>query len=109
MIEQAPRVAREFHVGPAGDRWALSRDLTTGQPYVLHRPGEDEPEVQLELGSFLVLFQGQERDDLLRLIASLLPHDEPAAHNGDHDGGHEAANVVRPLRFVSRWMPGRQN
>ena len=100
MIEHAPRVAREFHVGPRGDRYALTRDLKTGQPYVLHRPCESDPEVQLDLGSFLVLFQGQERDDLLQLIASLLPEDEQAAQDG--------TNIVRTPRFMSRWMPGRQ-
>ena len=100
MIEHAPRVAREFHVGPRGERYALTRDLKTGQPYVLHRPCESDPEVQLDLGSFLVLFQGQERDDLLQLIASLLPEDEQAAQDG--------ANIVRTPRFMSRWMPGRQ-
>src|ERR1700709_1013232 len=100
MIEQAPRVAREFHVGSDGDRWSLTRDLKTGQPYVLHRPAEDEPEVELELGSFLVLFQGKERDDLLPLIASLLPDEEPVSGGG--------ANVVRPPAFMSRWMPRRE-
>ncbi|WP_353959813.1 hypothetical protein [Methylobacterium longum] len=101
MIEQAPRVAREFHVGPRGDRYALTRDLKTGQPYVLHRPCESDPEVQLDLGSFLVLFRGQERDDLLHLIALLLPDEEQA--------GQDSANVVRPLRFMSRWMPSSQS
>lgn len=101
MIEQLPRVIKEFHVGPLGDRYALTRDLKTGQPYVLHRHSEDEPEVQLDLGSFLVLFRGQERDDLLQLIASLLPDEGPSAH-------HEA-NAARPLQFVSRWLPSRHN
>lgn len=101
MIEQAPRVAREFHVGSDGDRWSLMRDLNTGRPYVVHRPSDDEPEVELDLGSFLVLFQGQERDTLLQLIASLLPEEEPS----DRD----ETNVVRPPRFLSRWMPNRQN
>jgi len=100
MIEQAPRAAREFHVGPAGDRWLLMRDLSTGQPYVLHRP-TDEPEVELDLGSFLVLFRGQERIGLMQLIASLLP-DEAALNDG-------AANVVRPLKFMSRWIAGQPN
>ncbi|MCJ2093258.1 hypothetical protein MKK67_12270 [Methylobacterium sp. J-072] len=100
MIEQAPRAAREFHVGPAGDRWLLMRDLNTGQPYVLHRPA-DEPEVELDLGSFLVLFHGQERAGLLDLIASLLPDDEAPAH--------DEATVVRSPRFLSRWIPSRQN
>lgn len=100
MIGQAPRVVREFHVGPRGDRYALTRDLTTGQPYVLHRSCETEPEVQIDLGSFLVLFQGQERDDLLELIASLLPEDAQSAQ--------DSANVLRPPRFMSRWMPVRQ-
>ncbi|GJE52547.1 hypothetical protein GOFOIKOB_5620 [Methylobacterium tardum] len=100
MIGQAPRVAREFHVGPRGDRYALTRDLTTGQPYVLHRSCETDPEVQIDLGSFLVLFRGPERDDLLELIASLLPEDEQSTQDG--------ANVVRPPRFMSRWMPARQ-
>ncbi|MCJ2048687.1 hypothetical protein [Methylobacterium sp. J-070] len=99
MIEQAPRVAREFHVGPFGDRYALTRDLKTGQPYVLHRARDDEPEVELDLGAFLVLFQGQERDNLLRLIASLLPDDEVTMR--------DATNVVRPPRFMSRWMSAR--
>ena len=99
MIEQAPRVGREFHVGPLGDRYALARDLKTGQPFVPHRPCESDPEVQLDLGSFLVLFRGQERDDLLQLIGSLLPVDEQA--------GQDGANVVRPPRFMSRWMPAR--
>lgn len=100
MIEQAPRAAREFHVGPAGDRWLLMRDLSTGQPYVLHRPA-DEPEVELDLGSFLVLFRGQERAGLMQLIASLLP-DEAELDDG-------ALNVVRPLKFMSRWIAGRPN
>ncbi|MCJ2117665.1 hypothetical protein MKK65_14000 [Methylobacterium sp. J-001] len=101
MIDQAPRVAKEFHVGSAGDRWSLMRDLNTGQPYVVHRPSDDEPEVELDLGSFLVLFHGQERDSLLQLIASLLPDGEPS----DRD----ETNVVRSPRFLSRWMPSRQN
>lgn len=101
MIEHTPRVAREFHVGPAGDRWALTRDLRTGQPYVLHRATRDEPDVELDLGSFLVLFQGQEREDLLQLIGSLLPDDGTAI---DH-----RSDVDRPPRFLSRWMPSRHN
>jgi len=101
MIEHAPRVAKEFHVGVRGDRYALTRDLKTGQPYVLHRPGDDVPEVQLDLGSFLVLFRGQERDDLLHLIASLLPGDESAVE--------APADPVRPARFMSRWLPNRQD
>ncbi|GJE14838.1 hypothetical protein [Methylobacterium longum] len=101
MTEQVPRVAREFHVGPAGDRYALTRDLKTGEPYVLHRPCESDPEVQLDLGSFLVLFRGQERDDLLQLIGSLLPDDEQPVRDG--------LGVVRPARFMSRWMPSRQD
>ena len=101
MIEQSPRVAKEFHLGPRGDCYALTRDLKNGQPYVLHRSGEDASEVQLDLGSFLVLFRGQERDDLLQLIGSLLSDDEQA--------GQDGANVVRPPRFMSRWMQGRQN
>lgn len=102
MIEQAPRVVREFHVGADGDRWALTRDVNTGQPYVLHRTGDDEPEVELELGSFLVLFSGAERENLLRLIASLVPDDEPVRD------GSAGASVARPLHFVSRWLPNRQ-
>ncbi|TXN41373.1 hypothetical protein FV233_25225 [Methylobacterium sp. WL7] len=100
MIEQAPRAAREFHVGPGGDRWFLMRDLSTGQPYVLHRP-TDETEVELDLGSFLVLFRGEERASLMQLIASLLP-DEAALDDG-------AVNVVGPLKFMSRWIAGRPN
>ncbi|MBE7159058.1 MAG: hypothetical protein INR62_11610, partial [Rhodospirillales bacterium] len=50
--------------------------------------------------SFLVLFQGKERDDLLQMIGSFLPEDEQAEQ--------DSANVVRPARFMSRWMPGRQ-
>lgn len=101
MIEQAPRVAREFHVGSAGDRWSLMRDLKTGRPYVMHRLSNDEPEVELDLGSFLVLFAGQEGDNLLQLIASLLPNYEGSAR--------DETNIVRPLRFMSRWMPNRQS
>lgn len=101
MIEQAPRVVREFHVGPRGDRYALTRDLKSGQPYVLHRPCETDPEVQIDLGSFLVLYRGRERDDLLELIASLLPEDEQSAQ--------DVTNIVRPPRFMSRWMPSSQN
>ncbi|MBP1180964.1 hypothetical protein [Methylobacterium sp. PvR107] len=78
----------------------MTRDLKTGQPYVLHRPCATDPEVQIDLGAFLVLFRGQERDDLLELIASLLPEDEQAAQ--------DSANVLRPPRFMSRWMPVRQ-
>ncbi|MGH1571220.1 hypothetical protein ACRAWG_11675 [Methylobacterium sp. P31] len=48
-----------------------------------------------------MLFQGEERDDLLRLIASLLPDDEQSAQDG--------TNLVRPPRFMSRWMPSGQN
>ena len=101
MIGQAPRVAREFHVGPDGDRWLLMRDLSTGQPYVLHRPADDEPELELDLGSFLVLFHGQERAGLLQLIASLLPDETSLVGDGP--------NLVRPLKFMSRWMPSRHN
>jgi hypothetical protein len=97
MIEHAPRVAKEFHVGPRGDRYALARDLATGQPYVLHRPSGDLPEVQLDLGSFLVLFRGEQRDSLLQLIASLLPEDKAAAD--------DPSNVLQPIKFMSRWMP----
>jgi hypothetical protein len=93
MIEQSPRVAREFHGGPGGDRYVPARDPKTGQPHVLHCAGEDQPELELDLGSFLVLFRGRERNDLLQLIASLLPDEE---------------HVVRPSRFMSRWMPARQ-
>ncbi|MGU3542219.1 hypothetical protein [Methylobacterium sp. A52T] len=101
MIEQGPRIAREFHVGVGGDRWALMRDLQTGQPYVSHCPGDDAPEVQLDLGSFLVLFTGEEREKLLRLIGSLLP-DEDARAGADGRPG-----TSRPLTFVSRWLPNR--
>lgn len=101
MIEQVPRVAREFHIGPRGDRYALTRDLKTGQPYVLHRIAEGEPEVQIDLGSFLVLFRGRERDDLLKLIASLLPEEDTSTRGAD--------NVVRPIRFISRWRSSWQN
>lgn len=94
MIEQASRIAREFHIGPLGDRYALSRDPKSGQPYVLHRPGQKLPEVQLDLGSFLVLFRGQEREDLLQLIASLLPEEQAL----DRD----ETNVVQPIRFIER-------
>lgn len=100
MIGQTPRVAREFHIGPRGDRYALSRDLTTGRPYVLHRPSDDLPEVELDLGSFLVLFRGQEREDLLQLIASLLPEDAAS---------RDEADVIRPTRFMSRWISDRQS
>ncbi|WCS25476.1 hypothetical protein LOK46_01140 [Methylobacterium sp. NMS14P] len=102
MIEQAPRIAREFHVGVGGDRWALTRDVQTGQPYVSHRPGDDAPEVQLDLGSFLVLFTGEEREKLLDLIASLLPDAEALGDAGARPG------AARPLPFVSRWLPSRQ-
>jgi hypothetical protein len=101
MIDQAPRIAREFHVGAGGDRWALTRDLQIGRPYVLHHPGNDAPEVQLDLGSFLVLFTGDEREDLLRLIASLLPDAEPILDARD------GAGTTRPLHFVSRWLRAR--
>lgn len=101
MIEQGPRIAREFHVGVGGDRWALMRDLQTGQPYVSHSPGDDAPKVQLDLGSFLVLFTGEEREKLLRLIGSLLP-DEDAREHADGRPG-----TSRPLTFVSRWLPNR--
>jgi hypothetical protein len=97
MIEQAPRVEREFHVGPGGDRWTLTRSPKTGQPYVLHRPNETAHEVELDLGSFLVLFDGQEREELLRLIGSLL----------SDDGTDAAARTPasRAPRLISRWMP----
>ena len=101
MIEQAPRIARDFHVGVGGDRGALMRDGQSGQPYVSHRPGDDAPEVQLDLGSFLVLFTGEEREKLLDLIASLLP-DEAHGDAGTRSG------AARPLPFVSRWLPNRQ-
>lgn len=101
MIEQASRIAREFHVGADGDRWALMRDVRTGQPYVSHRPGNDAPEVELDLGSFLVLFTGEEREKLLRLIASLLPDADARGNAGERPGG------ARPLPFVSRWLPNR--
>ena len=100
MIENAPQTAREFHTEPDGKRWLLTRDLKTGRPYVLYRHGENELPVELDLGSFLVLFQGQERDKLLQLIASLLPDAGAPMHDG--------TNVVRPPRFMSRWMPNRQ-
>ncbi|MGU3474625.1 hypothetical protein [Methylobacterium sp. B34] len=77
------------------------RDLQTGQPYVSHSPGDDAPEVQLDLGSFLVLFTGEEREKLLRLIGSLLPDEDARA---DADG---RAGTSRPLTFVSRWLPNR--
>ncbi|MCJ2088098.1 hypothetical protein MKK88_19230 [Methylobacterium sp. E-005] len=99
MIEHAPRIAKEFHVGAGGDRYALTRDLKTGEPYVLHRPGDDVPEVQLDLGAFLVLFRGRERDDLLHLIASLVPDDAV---------GKARAHPARPVRFMSRWLTNRQ-
>jgi hypothetical protein len=99
MVEQPPRVEREFHIGAAGDRWFLMRDLSTGNPYVLHRP-VDEPEVELVLGSFLVLFHGEERAGLLQLIASLLPHAESSTC--------EEVSVIRAPRFISRWIPTRQ-
>lgn len=101
MIEQMQRVAREFLVGPRGDRFALVQDLKTGQPDVLYRPCVTDPEVGIDLGSFLVLFQGQERDDLLQLIGSFLPEDEQAEQ--------DSANVVRPARFMSRWLPSHKD
>ncbi|MEE7502061.1 hypothetical protein ACLBXO_06250 [Methylobacterium sp. C33D] len=101
MIEQAPRIAREFHVGVGGDRWSLMRDVPTGQPYIAHRPGADMPEVQLDLGSFLVLFTGEEREKLLSLIASLLPDSGAREDAGDRPA------TARPRPFVSRWLPNR--
>ncbi|MEL6059241.1 MULTISPECIES: hypothetical protein [unclassified Methylobacterium] len=101
MIEHAPRIAKEFHVGAGGERYALTRDLTTGEPYVVHRPSDDGPEVQLDLGAFLVLFRGRERDDLLQLIASLLPDDAIAVEAPPYGS--------RPARFMARWLPNRQD
>lgn len=98
MTEHAARIEREFHVGPAGDRWTLARDLRTGLPTVLHCRSQDARAIELDLGSFLVLFKGQERDGLLRLIASLLPDGEPPSATVE-------VPAPRPARFVSRWMP----
>lgn len=98
MTEHAARIEREFHVGPAGERWTLARDLRTGLPTVLHCKSQDARAIELDLGSFLVLFKGQERDELLRLIGSLLPDGEPPAATADMP-------APRPARFVSRWIP----
>ncbi|MCJ2068594.1 hypothetical protein MKK75_07205 [Methylobacterium sp. J-030] len=62
-----------------------------------YRPGENELEVEFNLGTFLVLFEGPERDNLLRLIAALLPGGEAMSS--------DESNVVRPMKFISRWMP----
>jgi hypothetical protein len=97
MIEPVQRVEREFHVGPDGDRWTLTRSHKTGQPYVLHRPRADAHEVELDLGSFLVLFDGQEREELLRLIGSLLTDDRMDAS--------ARTTASRAPGLMSRWMP----
>jgi hypothetical protein len=100
MTEAGPRAVREFYVEPDGRRWSLTRDLETGHPYVLHKPADDKLEVELDLGSFLVLFEGRERDELLRLIAAQLldtaPPDQPRQ------------GAIGPLWFLSRWKPNNE-
>ncbi|MCJ2050391.1 hypothetical protein [Methylobacterium sp. J-070] len=100
MIQDALRAAREFHAEPDGKRWFLARDPKTGQPFVIHHLGKGRLTIELDLGSFLVLFEGREREGLFRLIGSLLPNDGPALQQG--------GNVVRPSRFLSRGTPAGQ-
>lgn len=97
MLEQGPSVVREFHAGPDGRRWSLTRDAATGQPLVQRTLCDGEPEIELELGSFLVLFQGQEKEELLRLIASQLLDVQPSAS--------PVADAIGPAKFISKWLP----
>ena len=99
MTDLAAGLAREFYVGPGGNRWLLACDAGTGKPFVIHRPGQDEMEVEFDLGSFLVLFEGQERDGLLRLIASLVP-DAAAARQ---DESVTVRSARPPPRSWPRW------
>jgi hypothetical protein len=94
MIDLARDTVREFYVEPGGKRWLLACDRRTGRPYVVHQPGQGRLKIELDLGSFLVLFQGRERDGLLKLIASLLPDDFATAHDRS-DGAGAARQVSR--------------
>jgi hypothetical protein len=87
MIDLMRQAAREFYVEPGGKRWFLVCDHRTGRPYVVHQPGQGRLKIELDLGSFLVLFQGRERDGLLKLIASLLPSDNATACDGSDGVG----------------------
>lgn len=100
MTDDALRMTREFHAEPDGKRWLLARDPKTGRPFVIHHLGRDRLTIELDLGSFLVLFQGRERDGLFRLIASLLPDEGAAPHAG--------TRVLRPSQFLSLGTPRRQ-
>jgi hypothetical protein len=69
---------RELYSSPNGDRWYLARDVDLGQVFIRHEPNlpSGGKAADLEVGMFLRLSgQGPEREELVRLIGTLVERD----------------------------------
>ncbi len=76
-----PLQERLLYASENGDRRSLARDSDTGQVFVRHRPNlpSGGQVSDLELGAFLIRGgSGPEKQELLRLIGSLVEIDGPA-------------------------------
>jgi hypothetical protein len=66
---------RELYRSANGDRWCLTRDLSSGRVFVEHEPNlpSGGRTARIEIGAFLSRGgQGPEHQELLRLIGTLV-------------------------------------
>jgi hypothetical protein len=76
--------ARELYCSPNGDRWYLIRE-PSGELFVRHEANAESGGYvdHLELGAFLSAGQGPERQELVRLIGTLVDAETWPPHASD--------------------------
>ena len=63
-----------YRSAPTGDRWLLTRDTETGRVLIRHEPNlpSGGQPGDIEIGAFLIAGNGPEKQELLRLIGTLV-------------------------------------
>jgi hypothetical protein len=63
-----------YRSAPNGDRWLLVRNTETGRVFVRHEPNlpSGGQAADIEVGAFLAVGNGPEKQELLRLIGTLV-------------------------------------
>ena len=97
---------RELYSSPNGDRWYLACDVDVGEVFVRHEPNlpSGGNAANIELGAFLSQSgQGPECRELLRLIGTLVKHDQSSAEGTAVRIKSHAKSYIVELTDGSKW------
>jgi hypothetical protein len=96
---------RELYSSPNGDRWYLARDVAPGQVFIWHEPNSSSggKATRIDVGVFLGRdTHTPERQELLRLIGTLVGHDSSSELQTAQIKSHAKSHIVE-LTDGSKW------